>query len=88
MKKIKNIITMVVLAAVVISMIWFYQVCINIPVGNGKVIKIGLGGGDWTKKYKLELDRFFGEENWECISKKKRIVLSWKILNTQIGAYV
>jgi len=37
---------MVVLAAVVISMIWFYQVCINIPVGNGKVIKIGLGGGD------------------------------------------
>lgn len=72
MKKIKNIITMVVLAAVVISMIWFYQVCINIPVGNGKVIKIGLGGGDWTKKYKLELDRFFGEENWECISKEKK----------------
>jgi len=56
MKKIKNIITMVVLAAVVISMIWFYQVCINIPVGN--------------------------------INLKKRIVLSWKILNTQIGAYV
>jgi len=52
------------------------------------VIKIGLGGGDWTKKYKLELDRFFGEEIGSAFLKKKRIVLSWKILNTQIGAYV
>ena len=72
MKKAKNIITIVGIVLGIIIIIWFYQVCINIPVGNGKVIKIGLGGGDWTKKYKFELDQFFGEGNWECVSKEKK----------------
>jgi len=72
MKKIKNIITMVVLAAVVISMIWFYQVCINIPVETEKWLRLGLAAVIGQRNNKLELDRFFGEENWECISKEKK----------------
>ncbi|GAE90327.1 hypothetical protein [Acetivibrio straminisolvens] len=76
MKKSKSIISILVLAIVVIGIIWFYEVSINISVGNGKVITIGLGSGDWTKKYKFELNRFFGEENWECISKEKKESLS------------
>jgi hypothetical protein len=94
MKNAKSIITIVGIVLGIIIIIWFYQVCINIPVGNGKVIKIGLGGGDWTKKYKFELDQFFGEGNWECVSKEKKessitekTVSDYGDYNESIGKY-
>jgi len=94
MKKAKGIITIVGIVLVIIIVVWFYQVCINIPVGEGKVIKIGLGGGDWTKKYKFELDQFFGEGNWKCVSKEKKessftekTVSDYGDYNESIGKY-
>ena len=31
-----------------------------------------LGSGNWPKRFEAELDRFFGEGNWECVSEETK----------------
>lgn len=64
---------------------------IGVSVGLALVIGIGwlcstyLGSGNWPRRFHSELDAFFGEGTWECISEEEKESRMYKVTVRNAG---
>lgn len=58
MKKLKNTVIFIIISAAIAGVIYLSYTY--------------FGSGNWPKRFESDLDRFFGEGNWECVSQETK----------------
>lgn len=53
--------------------------CLALAIGIVWLCNTYLGSGNWPVRFHAELDEFFGEGNWECVSEEQKESLMYSV---------